>query len=53
MNVTVQRLEAALCALADLTTEDHPELDGKVRDEIGHVIDVLDRIIDRRRGRSQ
>lgn len=47
--VSVQWLEAALCTLADLTTEDHPELDGGTRDEVSHVIYVLDQMIERRR----
>ena len=44
--VTKRRIEAAICTLADLTSEDHDELDGTVRDEISHVIHVLDRLID-------
>lgn len=48
MTVTKRRMEAALCTLADLTAEDHEELDGKVRDEFSHVIDVLDRLIEER-----
>lgn len=48
MAVTKRRLEAALCTLADLTTEEHEELDGATRDEIGHVIYVLDQIIDQK-----
>ncbi len=47
--VTVRQMEAALCTLAGLTEEDHDELDGRVRDEFSHVIDVLDRIIEERR----
>lgn len=42
--VTKRRIEAALNTLADLTTEDHDELTGAVRDEFSHVIDVLDRL---------
>lgn len=48
MKVTKRRMEAALCTLADLTAEDHDELDGKTRDEFAHVIDVLDRLIEQR-----
>jgi hypothetical protein len=44
--VTRRRLEAALCTLGDLTTEDHDALDGATRDEIAHVIDVLDQLIE-------
>lgn len=44
--VTKRRMEAALCTLADLTTEDHDELTGDVRDGFSHVIDVLDRLIE-------
>lgn len=51
MSVTIRRMEAALCTLADLTAEDLDELDGRVRDEFSHVIDVLDRLIDGRRSR--
>jgi hypothetical protein len=47
--VTVRRLEAALCTLADLTQDDHEELTGSVRDEFSHVIDILDRMIEERR----
>lgn len=46
--VSKRRMEAAQSTLADLTTEDHDELDGAVRDEIAHVIDVLDRLIGQR-----
>lgn len=49
MKVTARRMEAAINTLADLTTEDHDELDGRVRDEFAHVIDVLDRLIEARR----
>jgi len=49
--VDARRIEAALCTLADLTTEEHDELDdGGVRDEFSHVIDVLDRILERKAG---
>lgn len=48
MTVTKRRMEAALCTLADLTAEDHDELDGGTRDELSHVIDVLDRMIEKR-----
>lgn len=48
---SARRMEAALCTLAELTEHDHPELDGKTRDEFSHVIDVLDRMIDERRTR--
>lgn len=48
VRVTKRRIEAALCALADLTSEDHDELNGAVRDEFSHVIDVLDRILESR-----
>jgi hypothetical protein len=51
--VTIRRMEAALCTLGDLTTEDHEELDGGTRDEISHVIDVLDRLIGERRGSTR
>lgn len=46
--VTKRRIEAAICTLADLTTEDHEELDGRTRDEIGHVIHALDQIFERK-----
>lgn len=46
--VSKRRMEAALSTLADLTTEDHDELDGAARDEIAHVIDVLDRLVEQR-----
>lgn len=47
--VSKRRIEAALNTLADLTTEDHEELDGHTRDEFSHVIDVLDRMSEARR----
>lgn len=46
--VSKRRMEAAQSTLADLTTEEYDELDGTVRDEIAHVIDVLDRLIEQR-----
>lgn len=46
--VTKRRMEAAIRTLADLTAEDHDELDGATRDEFSHVIDVLDRLIEER-----
>lgn len=48
MTVSKRRMEAAVDTLGDLTTEDHPELDGKTRDEMSHVIYVLETIIERR-----
>lgn len=48
MAVTGRRIEAAINTLGDLTTEDHDELDGRTRDEIGHIIAVLERIQDRK-----
>lgn len=45
MTVTTRRIEAAINTLGDLSSEDHDELTSLVRDEIGHVIDVLDRLI--------
>lgn len=47
--VSIRRMEAALCTLGDLTTEEHEELDGATLDEISHVIYVLDSLIDERR----
>jgi hypothetical protein len=47
--VTKRRIEAAINTLGDLTTEDHDALDGATRDEIGHVIDALDRILEETR----
>ena len=44
--VTKRRIEAALNTLGDLTTEEHDELTGSVRDEISHVIYVLDQLLD-------
>ena len=44
--VTRRRIEAAINTLGDLSTEDREELDGRTRDEIGHIIDVLDRILE-------
>lgn len=46
--VTLRRIEGAIGTLGDLSAQDHEEIDGRVRDEIAHVIDVLDRILDRR-----
>lgn len=46
--VTVRRMEAAMGTLADLTSEDHDELDGATRDEFSHVIHVLDLLIEAR-----
>lgn len=46
--VSKRRIEAAICTLADLTTEEHDELDGAMRDEIGHVIFTLDQILERK-----
>jgi hypothetical protein len=46
--VSRRRMEAAINTLADLTTEDHEELDGGTRDEISHVIFVLDQILESR-----
>lgn len=46
--ITKRRLEAALNTLAELTESDHEELDGQTRDEFGHVIYVLDLMIEER-----
>lgn len=46
MKVTKRRMEAAINTLGDLTTEDHEELTGSVRDEISHVIYVLEELLD-------
>lgn len=48
--VSKRRIEAAISTLADLTTEEHEALDGRTRDEISHVIFVLDEILDKRSG---
>lgn len=47
--VSRRRIWAALATLADLTTEDHPELTGRVRDEIAHVRHVLHDLAEARR----
>jgi hypothetical protein len=44
--VTKARMQSAINTLGDLTTEDRDELDGKTRDEISHVIHVLNELID-------
>ncbi|WP_157063317.1 hypothetical protein [Luteipulveratus mongoliensis] len=46
--VTRSRIEAALRTLADLTTEEHPELDGRTRDQIAYVRSVLHEINERK-----
>jgi hypothetical protein len=46
--VSMQRIEATIGTLVDLTTENHPELDGTTRDDISRVIHVLNQISDRR-----
>lgn len=48
MSVSKRRIESAIGTLGDLTTEEHPELDGRTRDEVSHVIYVLETIIERR-----
>ena len=45
--VSVRRMEAARATLADLTTQDHDELTGEVRDAIGLVRHVLADIAER------
>ena len=44
--VSKRRIEAAINTLGDLTTEDHEELDGQTRDEISHVIQVLEDLLE-------
>lgn len=46
--VSKRRIEAAINTLGDLTTEDHDELDGRTRDEISHIIEALDQMLERR-----
>ena len=46
--VSGQRIDAALATLADLTTEEHPELTPQVRDAIARVRSVLHDIRERR-----
>lgn len=43
--VTIGRMKHAQATLADLTAEDHDELDGATRDEFSHVIYVLDQLM--------
>lgn len=50
--VTTRRIVAASSTLADLTTEDHPELDPALRDDIARVRDALDRILTRKGARK-
>ena len=42
--ITAAQIDRTIGVLGDLTTTDHPRLDGATRDEIAHVIDVLDEI---------
>jgi len=52
MTVSKRRLEAAIGALGDLTAEYHDELDGRTRDEVSHVIYIIETILERRRWRG-
>lgn len=52
VTVTRRRIEAALDTLGDLTAEEHEELDGPTRDEIGHIRYVLGEIADKKARRS-
>lgn len=49
--VRTRSVEAAIRTLGTLSTEEHPELDDAARDSIGEVIEVLERIVERRQGR--
>lgn len=47
--VGLRRIESAINTLADLTTEDLPELDGRTRDDISQIINTLEQVVERRR----
>lgn len=50
MKVTRRRIEAALDTLGDLLSEQHEALaDGRDRDEVSHVRDMLYQILEARR----
>jgi hypothetical protein len=44
--VTSRQIQAALDTLAGLTAEDHKQLDGRTRDEIAHIRQVLHEILE-------
>lgn len=43
---TKRQIEAAISTLGNITYQDHPLLDGRTRDEFGHVIHVLDQFLE-------